>query len=170
MSRMKRLIDCIKNAVAKEVRAASAQHELDENIEYHMDDLQDQYELLKLSRPDPWDDADMYNFDKGKFNFIKGKKMDTNLLFQLTTRAVCHLYAEDPTRPSVVVSFLPNKRFYISIVRYKQRFAKEKSVVYKVEHEDFEEAVKQIADWVSKNKPASKNPLDDLKEFLHELP
>jgi hypothetical protein len=93
----------------------------------------------------------------------------TERLLKLATKALCFRYGSDPTQPSIVISHLRNNRFYISVVRYGQAFAKEKRVVYKTQHADFDQALHSVATWIAGQDDRRDNPLEELREFLRKI-
>lgn len=65
-------------------------------------------------------------------------------LESLIDRLVKH-YVDDPSTPSVVLSFLPNGHWYASIVRYREPFGLGKQVMASAEGETLSEAIHKIA-------------------------
>ena len=94
-----------------------------------------------------------------------GVVVDDNLrIIELLTQATCYLFKSDQTRPGVVVSYLPDKNYYVSIVRYQSAFAKNKEVVFKTRHPELSVAINRAAHWVTNHK--ARDPVGLLEDFL----
>lgn len=79
----------------------------------------------------------------------KTKRQPGAFTLELLTQAIVEQWPTDPTTPGVVCSYLPYKspeeRFYISIVRYEQRFGQGKRVVFNAEGASFDDAARKVA-------------------------
>ena len=95
-------------------------------------------------------------------------KDKTQEMLELVTRAACHLYADDPTCPSIVHSYLRTNVYYLSVVRYRRAYAKDKFIVYKTTNKDLAQGLMSVAAWLSDQAPVKKNPIDALSEFMEE--
>ena len=85
-------------------------------------------------------------------------------LIELLTQATSHAFNADKTRPSVVISYLPTKEYYVSIARYTSAFARDKQVVFKTRHQKLTVAIERAARWVAASK--KRDPIDLLSAFL----
>lgn len=79
-------------------------------------------------------------------------------------RAVCAAFSEDQTRPSVTLSYLRTGQFYGSIVRYQERYASDKKVVFKATDETIDAVLKSLAQQLLGDKDAMDQLRDAIKE------
>jgi hypothetical protein len=59
-------------------------------------------------------------------------------------RQIEDAYQNDPSSPSLCITYLPCGNWYMSIVRYRQKFARGKELVVSASHADFETCLKQL--------------------------
>lgn len=85
-------------------------------------------------------------------------------LFVKLTNAVSYKYP-GPCSPSVLVSALPNKTYYVSILKYGKNH-KDKAVLHKAYDKDLCRAVEAVTQQFLSATDAPKNPLDELKEHV----
>ena len=99
---------------------------------------------------------------------MKNKVDKVSKLVPLLTKAICYLYIEDATKPSLVISFLPHDEFYVSVVRYSKPFAQgDRTVVLKQRNHSLERALSDIAEQIVKRKRPN-NPIEQLTNYISE--
>lgn len=99
---------------------------------------------------------------------MKIKNQDNlSTLIEMATKAICYLYKEDPTKPSLIISYLNNENFYVSVVRYRKGYAQDRCVVFKTQKRSLYSALITTAMWASKQ-TSSKTPVDELADFIAE--
>ncbi len=69
--------------------------------------------------------------------------------------------------PSVIISWLPSKEWYVSILRYEDSH-EDKKVMHKVRNKSLEAALREISDQLLKSVIKEKDPLDELNIFLNK--
>lgn len=85
--------------------------------------------------------------------------LDVEVLLDKLAKAVSFRYP-GKCAPSVIVSWLPNKSWYVSIVRYEESF--EKVVMHKARNTSLLSALKDISEQLLKAVVKERDPLDDL--------
>jgi len=60
-------------------------------------------------------------------------------------QALTEAYGKDPSAPSLIMSYLPNKRWYCSVVRYRNAFGGQKQVVVNRQHAELPMALRELA-------------------------
>jgi DNA-binding NtrC family response regulator len=77
---------------------------------------------------------------------LKGRHdMSQNTLTTLT-RAVSEYYKADPTKPGVLVSYLPGEdTYYVAVHRYFNSAGREKEVIVSTKNDDLDTAVQDVA-------------------------
>lgn len=71
-------------------------------------------------------------------------------------KVVCATFANDPTSPSIVLSYLQDREvYYGSVVRYHERLAQAKEVIVKTTHETLDGCLARLAGefgaWIAQN-------------------
>lgn len=89
---------------------------------------------------------------------------EVEVLLEKLSKAVSFQYP-GKCAPSVLVSCLPNKHYYVSVVRYEESF-EDKKVMHKARNTSLFEALKDVADQLLKSVIKEKDPLDELNIFL----
>jgi hypothetical protein len=59
-------------------------------------------------------------------------------------RQIVDAYQKDLSSASLTLSYLPSGNWYMSIVRYRQKFGGVKEVVVSVQHADFQLCLQQL--------------------------
>ncbi len=89
---------------------------------------------------------------------------DTNILIEKLSKAVSFQYP-GKAAPSVVVSFLPNQEWYVSICRYEDGHA-DKQVMHKTRNKSLTIALQDISRQLLASVVRERDPLDDLNMAL----
>lgn len=89
---------------------------------------------------------------------------EVEVLLDKLTKAVSFQYP-GKCAPSVLVSWLPNKSYYVSIVRYEDSF-EDKKVMHRVRNTSLLSALKDLADQFLKSVVKERDPLDELNLYL----
>jgi len=86
------------------------------------------------------------------------------LLVEKLSKAVSFQYP-GKCAPSVIISWLPSKEWYVSILRYEDSH-EDKKVMHKARNKSLEVALKDISEQLLKSVVKEKDPLDELNIFL----
>lgn len=96
--------------------------------------------------------------------------MNSEILLDRLTKAVCFKYSDDPTRPGVTISFLRDGQYYCSVVRYVKNATTKiftKKVVCNSTGPTLDVALKTTADkFLSAKTDGPKSPVDELSDLL----
>ncbi len=92
--------------------------------------------------------------------------LSTEQLLEQLSKAVSYAYREDGTCPSVLISSLRDKEFYVSIVRYGAQFANNKSVICNTQDVSLREALLKLTTLFLNKVVVKKNPIDSLRDNL----
>lgn len=100
-------------------------------------------------------------------------KMNNTDLLEKVTDAATFLYTKnlgDSVAPNVLISKLPNKKYYVSLNRYstpgEERFSK--TIVFKTTKANLNEALMDVAKFLSKQKATKTNPLEELEKLFDD--
>jgi len=89
-------------------------------------------------------------------------------LIDVLPRAICFLFKEDSMKPSLILSYLPNNMFYVSVVRYGKYNSLTKQalreVVFKTQNVSLTDALLSVANWVDRF--SDETPLTELNALL----
>jgi hypothetical protein len=111
-------------------------------------------------------DADYQNSPLYKESTMKATKtISIENLLQSIMEAVQFKFPNDPSAPGVLVSRLKNGEIYVSVVRFKAAFGKEKTVQYKAKEKTLGKALENIATQIVSDTVA-KNPIEQLRDQL----
>lgn len=69
-------------------------------------------------------------------------------LLESVGRRLAFLYTEDPSAPSVTVSLLPSGEWYVSLLRYAEKFGKDKYVVHSCKCDVLATGLEYLLDWL----------------------
>jgi hypothetical protein len=129
-------------------------------------DFQLQTDHNDISLNDYAEFLDKLDKDKEKY------KMNNTDLLEKVTDAATFLYTKnlgDSVAPNILISKLPNKKYYLSLNRYVtpgDRYTK--TIVYKTTKDNLNEALMDIAKFLSKQKATKVNPLEELEKLFNE--
>lgn len=101
---------------------------------------------------------------------IKGKEnMNNEDLLEKVTDAATFLYVKnlgDSVAPNVLFSKLPNKQYYVALNRYNIVGRYDKNIVFKSTKTSLNEALLDVARFLSTQKIEKKNPLEELGKLF----
>ena len=89
---------------------------------------------------------------------------DTSVLIEKLSKAVSFQYP-GKAAPSVVVSFLPNQEWYVSICRYEDGHS-DKQVMHKTRNKSLPTALQDISRQLLASVVRERDPLDELNFAL----
>ncbi len=92
-------------------------------------------------------------------------EIDVASLMDKLTKAVSYKY-KGGCAPSIIVSWLPNKTFYVSIVKYNGSH-KDKQIMHHATALTLESALQSVTKNFLAAVKEQKNPVDELDEYLH---
>lgn len=92
----------------------------------------------------------------------------TDILIDKITKAISYQYKNDSTSPGLTISYLKNKKFYCSIIKYTGAFGKGKEVCCSATNASLNEALRTLAsDFL--NVKRENNPIQELNDVILDL-
>jgi hypothetical protein len=77
-------------------------------------------------------------------------KMSFDEALQNAIKMICKFYKNDLSSPSIVLSYLPDMTYYVSIVRYTERLGQGKQVIAKARNVDMYAALESaLLEWIA---------------------
>jgi hypothetical protein len=94
------------------------------------------------------------------------RTISVEALLQSIAEAIQFKFPGDPSAPGILVSRLKHGEMYVSIVRFKAAFGKEKVVQYKSRQKTLLAALEDVATQIIADTNVPKNPIDQLRDQL----
>ena len=90
---------------------------------------------------------------------------DTQTMIETLSKAVSWLYP-GKCAPSVIISFLPNKEWYVSVIKYEDSY-EDKNVMHKARNKILSVALADIGSQLLNSVVRDTTPLDDLDQLMN---
>lgn len=97
---------------------------------------------------------------------MKNNSISIESMMDLITDAIQFKFAGDPSSPGLLVSRLKTGEMYVSILRFKSPFGKDKTVVFKAKEKTLKSALANVAKQIATDAVAPRNPVEELKTKL----
>lgn len=97
---------------------------------------------------------------------MKAQTLTVESMMGLITDAIQFKFAGDPSSPGLLVSKLKTGEMYVSVLRFKSAFGKDKTVVFKSKNKDLMVALKEVAKQIANDSAVPRNPVDELRAKL----
>lgn len=98
------------------------------------------------------------------------KNLSAEKLMDLICNAISYKFADDQTSPGLTISKLKNGIYYVSVVRYKSAFGKDKIVEFKAQSTlSLIDALNMLAKQIVDDGSQKRNPLDELRAQMSSL-
>lgn len=94
------------------------------------------------------------------------KSQSVESLMNLITEAIQFKFASDPSSPGLLISKLKTGDRYVSVVRFKSAFGKDKVVAFKAREPSLLEALSNVAKQIANDGANARNPVDELRAQL----
>ena len=93
---------------------------------------------------------------------------DLQLLLNKLTQAVSYKY-KGGCAPGVTISYLPNKQYYVSILKYGRDHL-DKRVMHSAKSESLADALDNVTNQFLRAQAVDKNPVDELRDLVEDGP